>query len=342
VRLYLSNPLVAGGSRTLKVTGIITQREAVSDAQGTVIRITGADLGWHLVHNDAPLWFNLRGTTLERLATACIFPHKIWSGERDPNWGFQGIRAENIQNRRLKQRLPFTPAEQLNFTLAAMNGQIVYVQVQPGQKIADLLIQYARRFGFLVGVSADGYLQFWLPKDQLDNAQYSIAYYPSDDLGSATNNVQAAQRLDSIDGLYTDLTAVGERPFPVDVGAIKNVLPNFGKYRGRFRDSTLLPFLRRAVFSDGDITEATKDARAEWRWMRGRFEAQTLTYRVRGHHQHGIWWESDTMCEVHDRVLGIEGDCYVSAVECRRDMQAGDVTTVTLKPPGLLTEIAIR
>src|SRR5262249_24973294 len=116
VRFYLSNPSVAGGARTPKATGIITQRELVSDARGTIIRVTGADLGWHLLHNDAPLWFNLRGVTFERLANACIFPHKVFKDRRgnpvaDPKWGFQGIRTDNAANRKLKAHLKFTPSE---------------------------------------------------------------------------------------------------------------------------------------------------------------------------------------------------------------------------------------
>ena len=72
-RFYLSSPAVRGGAPTLKVTGIITDRRAGSDNRGgTAIRVTGADLGWHLIHNDAPLWMNLRGVTFVQL---CIFDY---------------------------------------------------------------------------------------------------------------------------------------------------------------------------------------------------------------------------------------------------------------------------
>lgn len=345
VRFYLSNPLVNGGARTRKVTGIITNREAVSDLQtGAAIRLTGADLGWHLMNNDAPLWFNLRSSTLEKLAEACLFPQQFFPKDTDPGWGFRDqILTSNAQNRATKigKQLKFSAAEQAGFVAAQMSGSPVFVQVQPGQKISDLLIQYARRIGLMVGVSADGHLQFFLPTyDQ--PADYVIHHHETDEPESVKNNAQSARRIDQIDTIYTHVKVVGENPIYqiVDVGGIKKFNPQFTRIYGRAKDEALLPFRRTLTMSDGEIV-VDPDRRAVWQQKRGLFDAQTVTYVLRGHQQGGTWWESDHMCEVHDSVLGIEGPMYISQVLCKRDMQSGDVTEVTLKRPNLLTEIPL-
>ncbi len=336
VRLYLSNPSVGGGARTQKVTGVITQREVVSDARGTVIRITGADLGWHLMHNDAPLWFNLRGTTLDRLLEACIAPQNVFKGDRDPGWGFRGVRTSNLENRALKTRLRFTPGEREAFRQATLSGTFLWVQVQPGQKIADLLIMFARRLGFLVGVSADGWLQVWIP-NYSQAPLYTVHYHDAGDRDANKNNVQLARRVDALDTIWTRVNVVGEKPYLTEAElAKKTFAPNVGKFRGKAAHDDALPFLHRLLFTDSEIDQHTADLRAEWRYQRGLFDAQTVTYQLRGHHQGGTWWESDTMCEVHDSVLGLDGNYYVASVQCQRDMQGGDTTMLTIKKPDLL------
>ena len=101
-----------------------------------------------------------------------------------------------------------------------------------------------------------------------------------------------------------------------------------------------LPFRRRATLCDGEIVHHPS-RRARWFQNRGLFDAQTLTFQVRGHHQNGLWWEADTMCAVRAPAIGVEGDYYMAAVECSRDMSRGDTTRLTLKRPNLLTEIPV-
>ncbi|HZU84523.1 MAG TPA: hypothetical protein VE987_16450, partial [Polyangiaceae bacterium] len=278
--------------------------------------------------------------TLERLALACIFPQEVFPKDTDPGWGFRDqILISNTRNRSIRTGLKFSEGEQASFVAARMAGSPVYVQVQPGQKMSDLLISYARRIGLLVGVSADGHLQFFLP-DYEQAPAYSIHHHHFGEPEARKNNVQSARRVDQIDTVYTHVTVVGENPIYqiVNVGGVKTFSPQFGKIYGRWKDESLLPFRRRVTVSDGEIVEKP-NRRARWIQMRGLFDAQALVYTVRGHHQGGTWWESDRLCDVHDSVLGIDGPMYVAQTVCRRDMQGGDVTELTLKPPNLLTEI---
>src|SRR5439155_6267734 len=90
----LSNAAVDGGSKTAKVQkGVLVRRRRSSDlGGGTVTALEGADLGWHLVHNDAPLWLGLQGLSFREVLD-CVL---------DPSWGF-GLpsRTENDTKRRL-------------------------------------------------------------------------------------------------------------------------------------------------------------------------------------------------------------------------------------------------
>ena len=350
IRFYMSNPAVNGGAPTLKVSGIIVEREVTSDDSGTVIRITGADIGWHLMNNDAPLWFNLRRSsgaspTLLELARACILPHLVWPRQADPRWGFdERIRDSNLDNRTRKKGLVITAAEELSLQLAGIQAP---VQVQPGQKIADVLVEWARRAGLMVGVSVDHRLQFFLP-DYVQEPEHEIYLYATDDpLARTFNNAQRATRSDTLDSQYTHVTVVGESPIRSLVGVDPTFAPQFATIYGRATPSDWPagvmppPFRRYASICDGEITRHP-ERRAIWFQRRGLFDAQTLRFDVRGHHQNGAWWEADSMCVVRSPPLGVDGAFYVPSVECRRSMQDGDVTVVTLKRPDLLTEIPVR
>lgn len=362
-RYYMSNPNVNGGALAWKQGGVITDRDASSDPNGgTTIRVTGADLGWHLIHNDAPLWFNLRGSTLERLAELCMFPHKVRTTAKDPNWGFQeGVEFNNTINRAIKTGrgtragltpLPISSSEELALIAAVKAHGWVWTQTQPGQKLADLLVMWARRVGVLVGVSVDGHLQFFLP-NYAQVPDYVIHYH-AEARDRVLNNVKNARRHESLEHLLTDVRVIGQNPVfqLVPTGSVQTFAPQFKKIDGRagpddwptgFLDSPVeeaLPFTRYATVTDSEIV-TQPDRRARWIQKRGMFDASTVTYTVRGHHQNGKWWESDKMCAVHDDVLGVEGTYYVSSVLCTRDMANGDQTLVTLRKPDLLTEIPI-
>ena len=334
IKFFMKNQSVAGGQSTPKVTGVITNREVTVDNNGgTVIRITGADLGWHLMNNDAPLWFSLAGVQFEKLLNASIRPQDVFNKSTDPGWGFAGVRLGNIDNRNLKTTLKFPPSQAYQMSLATPTTPI-WVLVEPGMKIADLLITFARRQKFLIGISADGWLQMFLP-DYDQPVGYHLKHYRDDRRNQ--NNVKSAKMSDDLGSIWTDVTVVGERPFlTLDQQATKAQSvgnPTFGKFRGYSSHHDDLKFRHQITFSEAEMQGKTQaDARALWKYQRGKFDAHTIQYTVRGHYQGGVWWESDMMCDVDDDVLNIHEPWYVSAVTCQRDMNNGDTSTVTLKP----------
>lgn len=338
IRLYLQNPNVDGNARTLKAIGLIVNRRVRTNRDGTVIQLDCADLGWHLTHTDAPLWYRLSNlpNINEAVTLYDLLTNPDWV---DPSWGFRGISADNETNRLLKQRLN-AGRVQREIDLRQALGVLTWIQVEPGVKIADYLTQYSRRQGRLVNVSVDGYIQVWTP-DYAREPLFSIDLRDLNDPARTRNNVIEADIQDSIEGVYTDVTCVGEQ-IGLDITQQNLADQNYTKFRGRFQNQFVIPFARRATFSEGDIyDEETGKKQALWFYQRGLFDSWSATYKVRGHWQkpHGstrsYWWESDQMCAVNDSVHGLSGNFYVSAVRCDRNAQDGDVTFVTLRLPCL-------
>jgi prophage tail gpP-like protein len=144
VSIYASDPAVSGGARVQIMKGLVVDFDYQSDDQGgTVVTVSGADLGWHLVNNGGPLFKSTMNMTLQQLLDVILLPQ----------WGFSGVRSDNDLNRRLNQgRAGIAPAR------SAVDVFIPPVCFEAGEVIADKLIRYAQLAKQLVNVSADGYL----------------------------------------------------------------------------------------------------------------------------------------------------------------------------------------
>ncbi len=347
VEFSLTNKSIANGAKTKKIKGLITDRKVSSSDRGTIVRITGADIGWHLAHNDAPVWFNLRGITWERLATACVFPHKVFKGKKgkaldvDPKWGFTDISVEgNGVNRGLKLDNKRANAQQ-SAALQQGSLQVLFIQIEPGEKISDVLITYARRLNVLVNVSVEGVLQIFRP-DYDQKSRYAINYDQTGTKAAKDNNILHVELDENLETTYSDVRVYGEVVMlsPDQQVVRQNYDPNVGKFNGRWPEdasTSPLKFTHRSVGVDHDPTgKKLATQRARWKYERGLFDAWTYSVTLRGHGQDGSWFESDTIATVVDKVLGVKGTYYVSAVQCSRDQQNGDRTVLTLRKKNLL------
>jgi len=326
VELSLKNPNVNGGQPTLKQRGVIVRRhQSTSSSGGSVIRLDCADLGWHLANNDAWLFYKLQGKPFSDLLQDPKFI--------DPSWGLTGLTTDRETTNLLKRGVNNGRA-QYQLDLLAL-GTLVYLQIEPGDKVADIISTYARRINRLVNVGADGKLILWNP-NYSKSALYHIELHDIDEMGGPgnPNNVIDAAIDEDITSIHTEVTCIGEI-----VGA--TLAPdvtdqNAAKRRGTFANAYALPFLHRLNFADGDIyAKNSAQKQAQWKYNRGIFDSWQAVYVVRGHHQGSEWWESDQMCTVNDTLHGISGAMYVSSVRYDRDSR-GDRTTVTLRKPGLL------
>ena len=114
--------------------------------------------------------------------------------------------------------------------------------------------------------------------------------------------------------------------------------PNAMKRRGSYHAPGLLPFVQRFTFGDGEMLDGKMAAaNAEWRWKRGLFDSHYLELRVPDHFQGANWYESDELCDVKIPALSTEGRYYVQSVKCDSTVKDGDVTTLVLRWPHLLS-----
>jgi len=325
IELYLENPAVQASARTRKALGIIVKRRVHSSSAGTIITLECADLGWHLLNNDAPLYYKLYGN-LDKLLT-----DTKWI---DPSWGINTtkFRTSNIENLNLKLNnakagaaLALSPK---SFT------KLNLIQVEPGDKIADIIITYARRLNLLVTMSCDGYLQLWSP-NYSRTPLYRLDYHPVGNSLQSSNNVLDVSVDEDITSRYTDITCVGEY-VNSEVNQVDPTSQNGNRFRGYLKVPDELNFVHRLTFSDGEIYSPDNAPKlSEWRYKRGKFDSFRVTARVRSHQQNGTWWEADTLCEFRSEVLGINENLYISAVTYTRDDQ-GDRTDITMHRPNLL------
>lgn len=329
VRLKLKNPNVNGGQPTLKHLGLVVRRKvAGSVRQGTAIQLDCADLGWHLENNDAPLWYKLRYGTMEKLLTDDRFI--------SPSWGLQGLETDQEVANLLRRGKPLGRAGATLELAANAFVPIQLIQVEPGDKVADIIVTYCKRYNLLVNVTPGGKIQIWRPNYN-KTPLYSIELHGLDDPDKNRNGVLEYHIEESCEGIYSEVNCVGEM-IQTQLGSVDPKDPNGSKRRGTFRDPDfLLPFTHRLNFANSEVWDsesAKKDAK--WRYERSIFDSWTCRYIVRGHHQNGEWYESDQMIDVNDSINGNFGAFYIQSVRCDRTEQGGDRTELTLRKPGLL------
>jgi hypothetical protein len=328
VTLYLQNPLVATNARTLKATGVVVKRRVESGGNGTLIQLECADLGWHLTNNAAPLWAPLSGNFKNLLEEG------TWI---DPSWGINTAQFRTINKNNVFRIYNGKAGVQLAQQQEPLTTPLQRIQAEPGDKVADILITYARRINYLINVACDGVFQLFRP-NYTQTPLYHIEYHAQGESSPADNNILNVTVEDDITNRWTSTLCVGEIVIPqvAPDAAVVNATQNSLKFRGQLSAANELPFVHRMSFSDGEIFKSQDAApMAYWRYKNDKFNSFKANYRVRGHHQNGVWWESDTMCSVNDTVNGVVGKYYVSSVHYTRDEQ-GDIAEVTLRLPNLL------
>jgi hypothetical protein len=357
VTLWVSDPSVQGGKKIAKLMGRVTGRSIRPSSSGTVLQVTGADLGWHLSSCGEAIR-SLRGLTWLQFAAKMLgLTLNPSTGEVTNDayqWGFQGIGTSNVLGRKLKLG---RQEEDIEFQQRTSTPQIILprIQVEIGQTLDSLLIQYARLDGYLVNVSADGWLQIFKPASGDGVTAYSAQpLYTFTHPGNILKDTLDFE--ESADGLYTHVECHNT---VIDTVLQDSINQNAGRYHGQF-DPAIgerpFAFERRYTFSDPEqyggepsnpdgstVSGGRVKARAKWQWQRFMFDAQTITFEVQGHAQNGVPYVEDSLCSFKSEVLGLDGIYYIAAIEYSRklarrgfDSGAGTRTKLTLKPTGLL------
>lgn len=330
--IYAINADVNAGQPTLKFKGRIVQREASLGPDGSTIDLGIFDLGWHLTNCCAPLWFRLDRANFVDL----LDPEKFVTGKGgrrayfiEPDFGFTGVRTDGLARRRAK-----LGAAAISQLTRQELQPVFYVQIEPGEKFIDKIMEYARRENRLINVSPTGEIQAFLP-DYDQKPQFEFLQLGKD---SADNNIISVKEVDNCSTRYTRVEVVGQQ-LAGEVVETSPTEPNATKKRGCVTASPqVLPFPNRLTVADADMyTRGLAQKLAKWYYQRGLYDAYHIQIKVSGHHQNGVWYESDMMASVIIEDLGIKGLFYISAVQYSVDANQGDVALITLRIPYLLT-----
>lgn len=336
VEIEESDDDVANGQWVPSFKGVVTDVRTGSDVSGgSVISVTMQDLGWFLTKCAAQPLVNIKNRRFKQLLELLI----------DPSWGIGEVVASNDLNRRIKHGRQVIVQ---NFK-PQLGAVLPFIQVEPGQKPADIILQYAAREGVLVNVSADGKLVFFRP-DYSQQALYSALYAATTDPLHTDNNVLGRPEVsESIEGLFGEIqcwsTVVID---PSSMGPADAENPNAAFRHTTYPDDfkkakqpdprfvNPLPFNRREVFSDPEaINDKLRWTRCVWKQQMGQFQSWTYTVRFDRHSQNGAFFVSDTMISVDDRVNKVRGLFYVQSVNRSQTIREGTVTTLTVRKPVL-------
>jgi prophage tail gpP-like protein len=320
-----SDPDVAGGQWLPQFTGRITAIETASDiGGGSVLLLSGMDLGWHLTTCHAKPLTKTQHTTIDGLFQAVI----------DPSWGLGPVVAGgNTLNRRLKQGRAGASRE---YVAPLQKQALPYFQIEPGQTPWQALQMYAQREGFLLNVGAMGELILFQP-DYLQPASYSVDFHKQTESQRESNNIIGRPTLrQSIEGVYSQTQCWSTVVNPlITQRAEAGFNPNAAyQHKIYTPPSNPLPFNRLHVVSDPEAINATMmRLRAVWAYQMGQFQSWEYTVEFNAHSQNGLLFTSDTMISINDTVNQVSGTYYVQSVRRSLTMREGLRTRLTIRKP---------
>lgn len=354
VVLEMANANVNSGRPTRKLIGRIRSIDQQNrNNTGRVLRVTGCDLGYHLLKDYGPLGLAVNNTTFEHLLKSVLHP----------SWGFSGVRWGDANNTNRAIKLG-RKQKQLQVN-ATGKVPLQYIGIEPGETLSSLLQDVAKFDGKLLNVSADGYLQAWNPNYKREPAYRFVNY--ADDRRSA-NNMKEITISSSDDGVYSRYTCCGEvlillnqtrdpnDPHPGRKTGKSEIVLNGGNelriQRAQKRafsqaERNILPFFTQKNYADTEQMDAKHaQMHAEWTAANGLFKSWSYNWESPFHEQNGVWFESDQIVSITDQVnhddtfdppKPVSGNYWVYRVELHWDKDSGGGTKFKAGKTGLLT-----
>lgn len=372
VTLWVSDPRVEDGREIQWLKGVIVDIEHGCDGEGgTTIRLSGYDKGWYL-GSGAPIWKGLQGISIGRLMQLLIRPEHNWGIEKATsvylnNRLRQGrIDAEVAQAK--KQLAEQQRAQEVALAVAQAAAQAAgqpvptraemalqltppffskppVIQTEPGEDCGSLLIRYARANKRLIGMAADGTLQYFQP-DYKQAPTYVFHNHRPKDGRHTRNNVLPGWKYSQTGEVVNVVECVTTRLLKDGTGLANEANPNEGKDVGKYVNLGTLgppkaPPLRRLAFNEGEKWNLQQaNDRAIWKWQQLLYASKALTYPVQGISQcgpDGVWriYCAGTIAEAYDSWNHVERKMLVSRVQFQR-ARTSTTSVITLKLPDLL------
>ena len=364
IRIYHRDPFVNSGEPRLWTRGVILRGQSRSGFGGSMITLSGYDLGW-LLTSCAPFGrdMNLQGLSWPRMCQKLIDPSWLQPGtgvgklSGSNGYGLRSIigvsTAREIRQGRInaqtealrqEQALAARTANRQEITIANnLNTRAVMpkIMVQPGETVGDILIRYAKledspRF---VNVTPDGDLCFFRP-DYTTAPQYVYKYNFDESLADLNNVLDGGRDVDG-SNVSNLVECVGSLLYKMVIAETDNPMEGLTTGFAKHYDAAVDYYLRRLTFSDDQrYTPGRAEKRATWRYKQGLYGSETVTFTVQGHSQNGLAFASNSRADVRSDKLAVNRVLYQSAVEYHQTEEGGGIrstTTITLKKDKLWT-----
>lgn len=357
IRIYHKDPFVNNNVERPWLRGAITRASVSSGLGGSVVQVSGYDLGF-LLTSCAPVGaqYDLRGVSWPRLVQLIIDPSwllpavSVGKLQGSSSFGFRAINGISL-SRQLRQGRLDAEAQLVNKQLQDIANRTASKQdiqtannvnfkaytpkvlIQPGETVGDILCRYAKFDRRFVGVSPEGDLEFFQP-DYSTPPQFVANYNrqrqePSDltrqftqrpsDAADLNNMLDGSREVDG-EQRYNRVVCFGSILYGMAFYERDN--PFEGMTRGIYDqyNTTSDYFLRRMTFSDNErYTNERALQRAIWRYQQGIYNSDTVTFTAQGHSQNGIAFAANARIEVRSDKLRVNEVRYISAVEYHQE-----------------------
>lgn len=276
----------------IELTGIIDRVESNYSANGRTISIAGRDTMGLIVDSYCEEFITIRNSTLLSVAE------------------------------RLLKKVPYITSIDFDPVAFKRDATRPYIQIEPGQRIFDVLHDAAISRGLVFYSNPRGGLVFRKPRGK-GKAKFTI----NQKFDRNNRSIISASLVDDITERYSKYTVLSQEQG--DDGAEINSIATITD--DNFPSTIYKPFVD-AVNDD----KVSCKKMAQWYFENARSKSHTVQYELNGHSQHIYNWTIDELVHVNDDVLGINEDLLVYGRTFRGSANS-QTTHVKLGLPGLVS-----
>lgn len=241
---------------------------------------------------------------------------------------FETIRNRNLIEvaEKLLKKIPYISSIEYDDAAKKRDASKPFIQIEPGQKIFDVLRDLSLSRGLLFYASANGSLVFRKPRGK-GRCVFNIRRK----IGEPNTDIIRCESVEDITSRYSRYTVLTqEQGFDEDDPIIINAKATVEDDTFPFRDVLVKPFVE-AVSDDKGAPAKLAKLHLE----KNRALSKSVNYQLKGHSQNIYNWAIDELVDVDDDELGIKSQLLVYS-RVFFGSTSGQYTDLKLGTPGLI------
>ncbi len=241
---------------------------------------------------------------------------------------FETIRNRNLIEvaEKLLKKIPYISSIEYDDAAKRRDASKPFIQIEPGQKIFDVLKDLSISRGLLFYASANGSLVFRKPRGK-GRCVFNIRRKD----GEPNFDIIRGESVEDISSRYSRyIVLTQEQGSDEDDPIVINAKAIVEDDEFPFRDILVKPFVE-AVFDDKVVPEKLAKLHLE----KNRALSKTVFYQLKGHSQNVYNWAIDELVDVDDDELGIKSQLLVYS-RTFSGSTSGQFTDLKLGTPGLI------